>query len=157
MISKVSTRKVSQMGARCFASTNKEYKELNLKYMAHNYSTAEPIIAKALGSWMWDVEGTKYLDFHSGYCVANQGHCHPRIVEALVTQASILATPSRAFDNDQAAHYSELMSKTFGYDKLLPSSSGVEACESAVKLARRWGYVVKGVPDGKAEVLFPKG
>ena len=157
MLSKVTIKRTGQLGTRCFASTNKEYKELNLKYMAHNYAPAEPVITRAKGSWMWDVEGTKYLDFHSGYCVANQGHCHPKIVESLVKQAQLLATPSRAFDNDQAAHFAELISNTFHYDKILPSSSGVEAVETAVKLARRWGYEVKGVPHGKADVLFPKG
>lgn len=106
---------------------------------------------------MWDVEGKKYIDFHSGYCSANQGHCHPKIVETLIKQAKLLTCPSRAFDNDQAGPFAELISKTFGYDKILPSNAGVEACESAVKLARRWGYVVKGVPDNKAEVIFPKG
>lgn len=156
MIVSKETKKALIKGTRAFSS-NKEYKERNLKYMAHNYATAEPIISKAQGSWMWDVEGKKYLDFHSGYCSTNQGHSHPKIVEALIKQAPILATPSRAFDNDKAAEYSELVSKTFGYDKLLPSSSGVEACESAVKVARRWGYAVKGVPDNTAEVLFPKG
>uniref|UniRef100_A0A7S3IZG9 Ornithine aminotransferase n=1 Tax=Euplotes harpa TaxID=151035 RepID=A0A7S3IZG9_9SPIT len=125
--------------------------------MAHNYAVLEPVIARAERCWMWDVEGKKYLDFHSGYCSANQGHCHPKIVDTLIRQVKILTTPSRAFDNDQTGAYAELMCKTFGYDKILPSNSGVEACESAVKLARRWGYVVKGVPENKAEVLFPNG
>ena len=142
---------------RWIASTNKAHNDLNAKYMAHNYDVLEPVIARAERCWMYDVEGKKYLDFHSGYCSANQGHWHPKIVETLIKQAQLLTCPSRAFNNDKAGPFAELMSKTFGYDKILPSNAGVEAWETAVKLARRWGYVVKGVPDNKAEVIFPKG
>lgn len=157
MLSHTLKRQVKKGAVRCFASTNKEHRDLNAKYMAHNYQVLEPVIASAERCWMTDVEGNKLLDFHAGYCSANQGHCHPKIVEALVKQSKRLSTPSRAFDNDQAGSFAELMNKTFGYDKILPSSSGVEACESAVKLARRWGYVVKGVEKDKAEIIFPKG
>lgn len=157
MLSKTVNKRLQTVVSRAFASSNKEHTALNLKYMAHNYGPGEQVIAYGERCWLTDVEGRKYLDFHSGYCATNQGHCHPKILESLVNQAKKLTIPSRAFDNDQSGPFSEFMSKTFGYDKLLPSSSGVEACESAVKLARRWGYVVKGVPDGKAEVLFPKG
>lgn len=157
MITKGLTRNLKKGTIRAFASTNKEHHELNSKYMAHNYAALEEVIATAKGVWLTDVEGKKYLDFHSGYCAANQGHCHPKIVETLINQAKRLGTPSRAFHNDAAGPFAELMSKTFGYDKILPSSSGVEACESAVKLARRWGYVVKGVEEDKAHMIFPKG
>jgi ornithine--oxo-acid transaminase len=157
MLFRTTKKSVSNLVTRAFATTNKEHTELNLKYMAHNYGPGEPVIESGERCWLTDVEGRKYLDFHSGYCATNQGHCHPKIVETLIKQAKKLAIPSRAFDNDQSGPFSELMSKTFGYNKILPSSSGVEACETAVKLARRWGYVVKGVPDGKAEVLFPNG
>jgi ornithine--oxo-acid transaminase len=149
--------KLGKKSARMIANTNEAHNSLNDKHMAHNYAYMPPVIASAERCWLTDVEGKKYLDFHSGYCAANQGHCHPKIVETLINQAKVLSTPSRAYNNDKAGPFAELMSKTFGYDKILPSNSGVEACETAVKLARRWGYVVKGVPDGKAEVLFPKG
>lgn len=157
MLSHSVRKQAVKTSVRYFASTNQEHNELNAKYMAHNYQVLQPVIASAERCWMTDVEGNKYLDFHSGYCSANQGHCHPKIVESLINQVKRLTCPSRAFNNDQAGPFAELMSKTFGYDKILPSSAGVEACESAVKLARRWGYVVKGVEHDKAEVIFPKG
>lgn len=122
-------RQLKKTSTRFFANTNTNqyHNELNAKYLAHNYQVLEPVIAHAERCWLTDVEGKKYLDFHSGYCSANQGHCHPKIVESLVAQAKKLACPSRAFNNDQAGPFAELMSKTFGYDKILPSSAGVEA------------------------------
>lgn len=157
MLTNTLKRNTIKQSARFFASTNMEHNEMNAKYIAHNYQVLNPVIAKGERCWLWDVEGNKYLDFHSGYCSTNQGHSHPKIYESLVKQAKILTTPSRSFNNDKSGPFAEMMNKIFGYDKILPSSSGVEACETAVKLARRWGYVVKGVEDNKAEVLFPHG
>lgn len=152
-ILKTTTSKYSRLPA----ATSKEHKELNLKYMAQNFIVMEPVIARGERCWLYDVDGKKYLDFHSGYCSVNQGHCHPKIVETLMKQAKLLTIPSRAFDNDKAGPFAELVCKTFGYDKILPSNGGVEACESALKLARRWGYEVKGVPDNKAEFITANG
>lgn len=103
---------------------------------------------------MWDVEGRKYMDFISGFGSTNQGHCHPKIIEALTVQAQKLTQTSRAFLNTEMPEFAEQICTLLGYDKFLPSSSGVEACESACKLARRWGYVVKGVEHDKASIIM---
>ena len=142
---------------RRFSATNQSCTELDLKYMAHNYSTLPPVMAKGQGHWIWDVEGNRYMDFHSGYCAVNQGHCHPKIVEALVEQASKLTICSRAFNNENSGKFAQYMHETFGYDKVLPMNSGVEACETAIKIARRWGYTVKGVEQDKATVILCNG
>ena len=104
---------------------------------------------------VWDVDGKEYFDFLSAYSAVNQGHCHPRIVQALVNQASVLTLTSRAFHNDKLAEYEEMVTQMFGYDKLLPMNSGVEAAETAVKLARKWAYQVKLVPENEAKVCVP--
>lgn len=106
---------------------------------------------------MWDVEGKRYFDFLCGYSSNNQGHCHPKIIKELVEQAQKITLPSRAFYNDQMGLTAEYLTKLLGYDKFLPMNTGVEACETAVKIARRWGYVVKGVPKDKAEVVMANG
>ena len=126
------------------------------KYGAHNYHPLPVVLSKGLGVHVWDVEGRKYLDFLSAYSAVNQGHCHPKIVEALTTQAQTLALSSRAFYNDILGEYEEYVTKLLGYDKVLPMNTGVEACETAVKLARRWGYDKKGIEKYKAKVIFPE-
>lgn len=114
-------------------------------------------IARGEGVHVWDVEGRKYLDFLSAYSALNQGHCHPKIVQAMMEQANTLTLTSRAFYTDTLGEYQEFMTNLFGYDKLLPMNSGVEAAETAVKLARRWGYDVKGIPQNQAKVVFVEG
>jgi ornithine--oxo-acid transaminase len=113
----------------------------DLQYCAHNYSPLDVVITKGKGIYLWDIEGKKYYDFHSGYSAVNQGHCHPKITKAAIDQVRKLTMTSRSLRNDQMGPACEYLSKLLGYDKMLPMNSGVEATESAVKLARRWGYV----------------
>ncbi|CAM9138405.1 unnamed protein product, partial [Phaeothamnion confervicola] len=124
------------------------------RYNAQNYKPLPVVLKKARGVCVWDVEGKQYYDFLSAYSAVNQGHCHPRIIEALVTQAQALTLTSRAFYSDALGEYAEFVTNFFGYERVLPMNTGVEAGETAVKLARRWGYDVKGVPDGQARILF---
>ena len=145
-------------GVRNFSvQTNASCHALDDKYMAHNYATLPPVIVRGERHFVWDVEGNKYTDFHSGYCAVNQGHCHPRIVKTLTEQAAKLTMCSRTFNNANSGEYAKYMHETFGYDKVLPMNSGVEACETAIKIARRWGYVVKGVEANKATVIVCNG
>lgn len=120
---------------------------------AHNYDPIDVILRKGEGVWLWDVEGNKYLDCLSAYSAVNQGHCHPAILEAMVAQARELTLTSRAFRNDQLAPFYEEIAELTGSHKVLPMNSGAEAVESAVKAVRKWGYEVKGVPDGEAEII----
>jgi len=129
--------------------------EKELKYGAHNYHPIPVVISKGSGVHLYDVGGKQYLDFLAGYSAVNQGHCHPNIVEALVQQASTLTTTSRAFHNNLLGQAEEYLCSIFNYEKALLMNSGVEAVDSAVKIARRWAYEVKGVPDNEAVVLFP--
>lgn len=131
--------------------------EIEDKYGAHNYHPLPVVLSKGEGVYVWDVEGEKYFDFLSAYSAVNQGHCHPRIVKALKDQADILTLTSRAFHNDQLGPYEKYMSDYFGYDKLLPINTGVEAVETALKLCRKWAYKVKGVEDNKAKIIFASG
>lgn len=131
--------------------------QLEEKYGAHNYHPIPVVLQKGEGVFVWDVEGKRYYDFLAAYSAVNQGHCHPRILSALMEQASRLTLTSRAFHNDVLGEYEQFMTQLFGYDKLLPMNTGVEGGETAVKLARRWGYQVKGVEENKAEVLFAEG
>ncbi|XP_063607340.1 ornithine aminotransferase, mitochondrial-like [Penaeus indicus] len=124
------------------------------KFGAHNYHPLPVALSKAQGVFVWDVEGKRYFDFLSAYSAVNQGHCHPKIVGALVEQAQKLALTSRAFHNDILGEYEEYVTKLLGYDKLLPMNTGVEAGETACKLARKWAYKVKGIPQNKAKILF---
>ncbi|KAF2369184.1 Ornithine aminotransferase [Trinorchestia longiramus] len=124
------------------------------RYGAHNYKPIPVALKRAQGVFVWDVDDKKYFDFLSAYSAVNQGHCHPRIVKALVDQASTLCLTSRAFHNDILAHYEKFVTELLGYDKILPMNTGVEACETAVKLARKWAYKVKGIPDNKAKIIF---
>jgi ornithine--oxo-acid transaminase len=131
--------------------------ELEEKYGAHNYHPIPVVITRGEGVYVWDVEGQRYYDFLSAYSAVNQGHCHPRIVQAMIDQASRLTLTSRAFHNDILGEYEAFMTQLFGYDKLLPMNTGVEGGETAIKLARRWAYDVKGVEKYKAKILFVEG
>ncbi len=133
------------------------YLSLEEKYGAHNYHPIPVVIEKGEGVYLFDVKGKKYFDFLSGYSAVNQGHCHPSIVQALVGQASKLTLTSRAFYNDKLGVYEKYITQLFGYDKVLPMNTGVEAGETAVKLARRWAYDIKGVPNNEAVIIFPEG
>ena len=137
--------------------TSQEVYDREDKFGAHNYHPLPVAIDKASGVFVWDVEGRRYYDFLSAYSAVNQGHCHPKIVQALKTQAEKLTLTSRAFYNTSLGDYEEYITKLFGYDKVLPMNTGVEAGETACKLARRWGYTVKKVPDNQAKILFATG
>ncbi|KAH3708120.1 ornithine aminotransferase, mitochondrial-like isoform X2 [Dreissena polymorpha] len=127
------------------------------KFGAHNYSPLGVAINRGEGVFVWDVEGNKFFDFLSAYSAVNQGHCHPRIIKALTTQASKLTLTSRAFYNNLLGEYEEFVTKLFGYDKVLPMNTGVEGGETSCKLARKWAYKVKGIPNLKAKILFAEG
>src|SRR5687768_686866 len=133
------------------------YLDLEEKYGAHNYHPLPVVLNKGEGVFLWDVEGKRYYDFLSGYSAVNQGHCHPKIISALVEQAQKLTLTSRAFHSDLLGEYEQYITNYFGYDKVLPMNSGVEAVESAIKLARRWGYVIKGIPDQQAKLIVCNG
>ena len=124
-----------------------------LHYGAHNYHPLPVVLNRGEGVYLWDVEGKRYFDFLSGYSALSQGHCPPKIVEALKKQADVLTLTSRAFYCDLLGEFMEKATKFFGYDKLLPMNTGAEGVETALKLARRWGYDVKGVPEGKAKIV----
>lgn len=126
-------------------------------YGAHNYHPVPVVIERAEGVMMWDVEGNPYFDFLSAYSAVNQGHCHPRIISALEKQARKLTLTSRAFHNNILGEYARFITSYFGFERMLPMNSGVEACETAVKLARRWAYDVKGVAANRAKVIFVEG
>jgi len=130
---------------------------LEQTFGAQNYHPIPVVISRAHGCSVWDPEGREYLDFLSAYSAVNQGHTHPRLVKVITEQASTLTLTSRAFYNDKLGLYCETMCQIFGYDRLLPMNTGVEAAETSVKLARRWAYEVKGVEADRAEVIFPEG
>ncbi|PRD44546.1 ornithine--oxo-acid transaminase [Sphingobacterium haloxyli] len=134
-----------------------DYIDIEEQHGAHNYHPLPVVLTKGLGPFVWDVEGKRYYDFLSGYSAVNQGHCHPKIVEALTEQAKQLTLTSRAFHSDKMAEYTQYVTRYFGYDKVLPMNTGVEAVETALKLARKWGYVVKGVPDNQAKIITVDG
>uniref|UniRef100_A0A8I3PS42 Ornithine aminotransferase n=1 Tax=Canis lupus familiaris TaxID=9615 RepID=A0A8I3PS42_CANLF len=131
--------------------------ERESKYGAHNYHPLPVALERGKGIYVWDVEGRKYFDFLSAYSAVNQGHCHPKIVNALKNQADKLTLTSRAFYNNVLGEYEEYVTKLFNYHKVLPMNTGVEAGETACKLARRWGYTVKGIPKYKAKIVFAAG
>ncbi len=131
--------------------------DLELKYGAHNYHPLPVVLCKGQGVFVWDVEGKKYYDFLSAYSAVNQGHCHPKIIESLNNQAKTLTLTSRAFHNDVLGPYEKYITNFFGYDKVLPMNTGVEGGETANKLARKWGYIKKGIPENKARIIFAKG
>jgi ornithine--oxo-acid transaminase len=128
--------------------------DLESNYGAHNYHPLPVVLSKGSGVFLWDVEGKRYFDFLSGYSAVNQGHCHPKIIQALVEQAQHLTLTSRAFHNNLLGEYEKYITELFGYDKVLPMNTGVEGGETAIKLARRWAYVKKGVTENKARIVF---
>ncbi len=136
---------------------SKDYIALEERYGAHNYHPIDVVIAKGKGVWVWDVEGKKYLDFLSAYSAVNQGHCHPKIIQALIDQAQVLTLTSRAFYNNCLGEYEKYITTLLGYDKVLPMNTGVEGGETAVKLARKWAYTVKGIPQYEAKIIFAEG
>ncbi len=137
--------------------SSKELIEIEEKYGAHNYHPLPVVLSKGEGVNVWDVEGKQYFDFLSAYSAVNQGHCHPKIIKALTNQASTLTLTSRAFHNDILGQYEKFITDLFGYDKVLPMNTGVEGGETANKLARKWGYVKKGIAENKARIIFAKG
>jgi ornithine--oxo-acid transaminase len=134
-----------------------DFLQLEDKYGAHNYHPIPVVLARGKGAELWDVEGKHYYDFLSAYSAVNQGHCHPRITESLVEQAQKLTLTSRAFYNDQLGPYEKFITEYFGYDKVLPMNTGVEAVETALKLCRKWGYQKKGIEQGRAKIIFASG
>ena len=133
------------------------YIDLEDQFGAHNYHPIPVVIEKGSGIYVWDVEGKKYMDFLSAYSAVNQGHCHPNIIQALKDQADKLTLTSRAFHNNILGEYEEFITKMFGYDRVLPMNTGVEGGETAIKLARKWAYEVKGIESNKAEIVFAEG
>ena len=138
-------------------SLTKHFIDLENSYGAHNYHPLPVVLKKGKGIYLWDVEGNKYFDFLSAYSAVNQGHCHPKIISALVEQSSILTLTSRAFYNNILGEYEKFLTEYFGYDRVLPMNTGVEGGETAVKLARKWGYKIKGVKKNKAKIVFVSG
>ncbi len=130
-----------------------QYIEREEKYNAHNYHPLPVVLEKGHGVYVWDVEGKRYFDYLSGYSAINQGHCHPKIVAALVEQAQKLTLTSRAFHSDVLGEYANYITSYFGYDKVLPMNTGVEAVETALKLARKWGYMNKKIEENKATIV----
>ncbi|RYG40068.1 MAG: ornithine--oxo-acid transaminase, partial [Chitinophagaceae bacterium] len=133
------------------------YLDLEEKFGAHNYHPLPVVLNRGKGVFLWDVNGNRYYDFLSGYSAVNQGHCHPKIISALVEQASKLTLTSRAFHSDLLGEYVQYMTTLFRYEKVLPMNTGVEAVETAIKLARRWGYKIKGISEGAAKIIVCEG
>ena len=134
-----------------------QYIDLEEKYGAHNYHPLPVVLERGEGVFLWDVDGKRYYDFLSGYSAVNQGHCHPKIIKALTDQSVKLTLTSRAFHSNLLGKYQKFITDYFGYDKVLPMNTGVEGGETAIKLARRWGYTVKGIPDNQAKIIFAAG
>jgi len=139
------------------SSNAAKYLALEEQYGAHNYHPLPVVLEKGEGVYLYDVDGKKYFDFLSGYSAVNQGHCHPAIIDTLQKQASKLTLTSRAFHNNLLGEYEKYITDYFGYDKVLPMNTGVEGGETAIKLARRWGYNVKGIAENKAKIIFAEG
>ena len=133
--------------------TSQQAIDLENKYGAHNYHPLPVVLNRGEGVYVWDVEGKKYYDFLSAYSAVNQGHSHPKIVNAMVQQAQTLALTSRAFHNDMLGKYEKFACEFFGFDKLLPMNTGAEAVETALKICRKWAYEVKGIDENKAEIV----
>ena len=138
-------------------SSSKEAIKLENEFGAHNYHPLPVVLKKGVGVYLWDVEGNKYYDFLSAYSAVNQGHCHPKINKALHDQAKVLTLTSRAFYNDILGSYEQYITKLFGYDKVLPMNTGVEGGETANKIARKWGYLKKGIKKDQARIVFASG
>lgn len=145
--------KTQNSSDRYHASSSDEAVHDEHEYAAHNYHPLPIVFARAQGTKVWDPEGREYLDFLSAYSAVNQGHCHPALVQALVDQAQRLTLSSRAFHNDVFPRFAKFVTEYFNFDMVLPMNTGAEAVETAVKIARKWGYKVKGIPQGKAIVF----
>lgn len=139
------------------SSKTQYYLELEEQYGAHNYHPIPVVLNRGEGVYVWDVDGKKYFDFLSGYSALNQGHCHPGILRVFIEQAKKLTLTSRAFHNDLMGEYAKYITGYFGYDKVLPVNTGVEAVETGIKLCRKWGYEVKGIEEGKAKIIVCEG
>ncbi len=137
--------------------TIQDYINREDKYGAHNYHPLPVVLERGEGIYVWDVEGKRYFDFLSAYSAVNQGHCHPKIINALIEQAGKLTLTSRAFYASVLGEFEEYITKYFGYDKVLPMNTGAEADETAIKLCRKWGYDVKGIPDNQAKIIVCEG
>ena len=137
--------------------TAQEFIDREARYGAHNYHPLPVVLERGEGIYVWDTDGKKYFDFLSAYSAVNQGHCHPKIVKAMTDQAQKLALTSRAFYNDVLGEWEEFVTRFFGYDKVLPMNTGAEADETALKLCRKWAYMKRGVPDGKAKIIVCDG
>lgn len=137
--------------------SSKQLMEMEHRYGAHNYHPLPVVLERGEGVYVWDVEGKKYFDFLSAYSAVNQGHCHPKIVNALVEQAKKLTLTSRAFYNDALGVYEKYITEFFGYDKVLPMNTGAEAVETAIKLARKWAYMTKGIKQYEAKIVVAEG
>jgi ornithine--oxo-acid transaminase len=135
----------------------RHYLALETKYGAHNYHPVPVVLSRGEGVFVWDVDDKRYYDFLSGYSAVNQGHCHPAIVQSLIEQSQRLTLTSRAFHSDLLGEYAAYICQLFGYDKVLPMNTGVEAVETAIKLCRRWGYDVKGIPENRARIIVCEG
>ena len=131
--------------------------EIENEFGAHNYHPLPVVLNKGEGVYVWDLEGKKYYDFLSAYSAVNQGHCHPKINDALINQSSKLTLTSRAFHNNVLGEYEKFITNYFDYDRVLPMNTGVEGGETAVKLARKWAYEKKGVPENSAKIIFVTG
>ena len=139
------------------AEKTQYYLDLEEKYGAHNYHPIPVVLERGEGVFVWDVEGKRYYDFLSGYSAVNQGHCHPKIVRSFIEQSQKLTLTSRAFHNDVLGEFEKYITSLFGYDKVLPMNTGVEAVETAIKLCRKWAYEVKGIAEGKATIIVCEG
>ncbi len=135
------------------SDTTRHYLELEEQYGAHNYHPLPVVLNRGMGVFVWDVDDRRYFDYLSGYSAVNQGHCHPRIIGALLEQAQKLTLTSRAFHSDLLGEYAQYITDYFGYEKVLPMNTGVEAVETAIKLCRRWGYQVKNIPENQAKII----
>ena len=134
-------------------SSSNYHLELEKEFGAHDYNPLPVVLTKGQGVFLWDVEGKKYYDFLSAYSAVNQGHCHPEIIEALTNQAKELTLTSRAFHNDKLGEYMEFATKFFGFERLLPMNTGAEGVETAIKISRKWGHTIKGVPENQAQII----
>ena len=156
-VKKVSKCKKCNCQPNPLGAETKRYIAMEDRYGAHNYHPLPVVLKKGKGIYVWDVEGKKYFDFLSAYSAVNQGHCHPRIVKALTDQTKSLCLTSRAFYNEAFCEYEKFMHSYFGYDKVLPMNTGAEGVETALKLARRWGVVKKGIPNDKVKIICCEG
>jgi ornithine--oxo-acid transaminase len=146
---------LSRVNRRLF-SKSKELMEMEFTYGCHNYAPVPAVLSRGRGAEVWDVEGKRYIDCLSGYSAVNQGHCHPKIKQAVIDQVDRITLTARAFYNDRLGPWEKYLTQLMGYDKVCFMNGGVEASEMSVKFARRWGYTVKGIPDGQATILFPR-